>query len=137
MLTSSNPPVGAIAYGRSGIGSIITALETDRVILRVPDGTLKRVPMSAIARWEMPDPPSKASPTIQKGDHVRYIRLPTVRHFGHTPPPPDTQKHLGNLPGLHDLNVLEVDSPRARIRNSRWHELISHWVLIEDLEVIE
>jgi hypothetical protein len=51
----SSPPVGAIAFGRSGNSGIITALEADRIVLRCPDG-VKRVPLEAIARWEMPKP---------------------------------------------------------------------------------
>lgn len=66
MLTSSKPPVGAIAFGRSGIGHIITALEADRVVLRCPDG-LKRVPLGAVIRWELPPEPRP----IQVGDRVR------------------------------------------------------------------
>lgn len=53
---SSSPPIGAIAYGRLGIGYPITALEAERVILKTPAG-LKRVPIEAITRWEHPTAP--------------------------------------------------------------------------------
>jgi hypothetical protein len=54
MPTISEPPVGAIAYGRSGVPCIVTALESERVVLRCPDGASLRVPLTAIARWELP-----------------------------------------------------------------------------------
>ena len=53
MPTISNPPVGAVAYGRSGVGHVIAALKADRVILKTSDG-LKRVPLEAVVRWELP-----------------------------------------------------------------------------------
>ncbi len=63
MLTISKPQVGAIAFGRSGVGHIITALEADRVVLKCSDG-LKRVPLTAVIRWELPRP-------LEVGDRVR------------------------------------------------------------------
>lgn len=59
MLMSSNPPVGAIAFGRSGVGHIIKALEANRIILKTPSG-LKRVPLDAVVRWELPAPTAPA-----------------------------------------------------------------------------
>lgn len=53
MLTISKPPVGAIAYGRSGAGYIIEALEANRIILKTSSGR-KRVPLDAVIRWELP-----------------------------------------------------------------------------------
>jgi hypothetical protein len=66
MPTNSSPPVGAIAFGRSGVGCIIEALEANRVILKTPNG-LKRVPFDAIIRWELSAVPNE--PTV--GDRVK------------------------------------------------------------------
>jgi hypothetical protein len=66
MLTISKPPVGALAWGRSGVGCIIEALEANRIILKTPSG-LKRVPFDAVIRWELPAVPKP----IQIGDRVR------------------------------------------------------------------
>ena len=68
---NSNPPIGAIAYGRSGVGGIVTEVEIDRVVLRFSDG-LKRVPISAIARWELPASKVKQH-KLDLGDRVRYV----------------------------------------------------------------
>jgi hypothetical protein len=69
MLTISKPPVGAIAFGRSGVPCIVTALESERVVLRCPDGASLRVPLTAIARWELPGVPTIPTP----GDRVQLI----------------------------------------------------------------
>ena len=69
MLTISNPPVGALAYGRSGKPAVIEALEADRVLLRTPNG-LKRVPLEAVVRWELPALPKIPTP----GQRVRLKR---------------------------------------------------------------
>jgi hypothetical protein len=47
---------GAIAFGSSGIGCTVIRVEGDLVVLSCPDGLAKRVPLSAIVRWEMPQP---------------------------------------------------------------------------------
>ena len=78
-MMNSNPPIGAIAYGRSGVGGIITEIEAEayapsfgnRVVLRFPDG-LKRVPISAIVRWELPAAKVKRR-KLDLGVQVRYI----------------------------------------------------------------
>jgi hypothetical protein len=66
MPTISEPPVGAIAFGRSGVGCIIEALEANRVILKTPNG-LKRVPFDAVIHWELPAAPKV--PAV--GDRVK------------------------------------------------------------------
>jgi hypothetical protein len=83
MLTSSSPVVGAIAFGRSGTGHVIAALDADRVILKTSEG-LKRVPLAAIARWEMPAVPT----TPALGQRVRlkntvleYVVIELYDHF--------------------------------------------------------
>jgi hypothetical protein len=53
MPTSSKPPVGAIAFGKSGIGCPVTQVKGDRAVLQTPNG-VKRVPLSAIVRWQFP-----------------------------------------------------------------------------------
>jgi hypothetical protein len=70
IVKTSNPPIGAIAYGRSGIGGIITEIEADRAVLRFPDG-LKRVPIGSIVRWELPRSTVNHKPVL--GDRVRYV----------------------------------------------------------------
>jgi D-serine deaminase-like pyridoxal phosphate-dependent protein len=83
MPMSSKPPVGAIAYGRSGLSYIIEALETDQILLKTPEG-LKRVPLNAVTRWELPPAPRP----IQLGDRVRlkgtqaeYVVIELYDHF--------------------------------------------------------
>ena len=79
-MMNSNPPVGAIAYGRSGVGGIITEIEAEacapsfggRVVLKFPDGLLKRVPISAIVHWELPAARVKRR-KLDLGVQVRYI----------------------------------------------------------------
>jgi hypothetical protein len=83
MLTSSKPPVGAIAFGRSGVGHIITALEADRVVLRCPDG-LKRVPLGAVIRWELPAIPTTPIPGQRvrlKNTALEYVVIELYDHF--------------------------------------------------------
>jgi hypothetical protein len=67
---TSNIPVGAIAHSRSGNRGIVTQVESDRVVVKCPDG-LKRVPISAIVRWELPPSGSFPRP-LSLGDRVRY-----------------------------------------------------------------
>jgi hypothetical protein len=55
MLMSSDLKTGAIAIGNTGIGYPVTQIEGDRLVLKTPDG-LKRVPWSAVIRWELPPP---------------------------------------------------------------------------------
>jgi hypothetical protein len=71
MPTISKPQVGAVAFGRSGLGYIIEALEADRILLRTPSG-LKRVPLGAVIRCELP--PDSATPAIRKGCRVGKAR---------------------------------------------------------------
>jgi hypothetical protein len=49
----SSPPVGAIAFGLSGIACTVAEVQQDRVVLLCPDG-VKQVRHTAIARWELP-----------------------------------------------------------------------------------
>jgi hypothetical protein len=78
MLTSSEPPVGAIAFGKSGIGCTVTQVEGDRVVLQTPSG-LKRVPIAAIACWKMP------TQKLKPGDRVRYIGKKFAVQYGGVP----------------------------------------------------
>jgi D-serine deaminase-like pyridoxal phosphate-dependent protein len=82
MLTISKPPVGAIAYGRSGLGYIIEALEADRILLTTPSG-LKRVPLDAVIRWELPAPinPAPGQRVRLKGTHAEYMVIEIYDHF--------------------------------------------------------
>ncbi|UJB69181.1 hypothetical protein HRE53_22785 [Acaryochloris sp. 'Moss Beach'] len=67
----SSPPVGAIAYGRSGVGYPITRLEGASVVLRTKNGLL-RVPLSAIQRWKPPpQEPLEQTKPIEVGDTVQ------------------------------------------------------------------
>jgi hypothetical protein len=45
---------GATVTTHSGKAGLFERLEGDRVVVRVPDG-LKRIPLSAIAHWELPE----------------------------------------------------------------------------------
>jgi hypothetical protein len=49
--------IGARIFTHKGNSGIIEGLENERVIVRVPDGILKSIPMKAIASWEMPPSP--------------------------------------------------------------------------------
>lgn len=71
-MMSSNPPIGAIAYGRSGNACTVTQVEGDRVLLSCPAGFV-RVPRSAIVRWETPgsgQPSTPPAPQFKPGDLV-------------------------------------------------------------------
>lgn len=65
---NSSPPVGAIAYGRSGIACTVIRVEADRIVMTCPDG-IKNVPVNAIARWEMPP----MTQPFQKGDRCGWV----------------------------------------------------------------
>lgn len=65
----SSPPVGAIAYGESGIGYPISQLEGTSVVLRTSTGLL-RVPLTSIHHWELPKPLEPRQP-IDVGDKVQ------------------------------------------------------------------
>jgi hypothetical protein len=83
MLTISKPPVGVIAYGRSGAGYIIEALEADRIVLKTPSG-LKRVPFDAVIRWEPPlsPKPIEVGERVQlKGTQAEYVVIELYDHF--------------------------------------------------------
>jgi hypothetical protein len=83
MLTISRPPIGAIAFGRSGLGHIITALEADRVVLRCPDG-LMRVPLGAVIRWELPAKPKTLTPgqrVLLKNTALEFVVIDIYDHF--------------------------------------------------------
>ncbi|MBW4552607.1 MAG: hypothetical protein KME35_16090 [Aphanocapsa sp. GSE-SYN-MK-11-07L] len=56
MLTISKASIGAIAYGRSGVGYPVKEVKGDRLVLRTPNG-LKRVPWGAVIQWELPAVP--------------------------------------------------------------------------------
>jgi hypothetical protein len=66
MLTSSKPPVGAIAFGQSGVGYPVKEVEGDRLVLQTPSG-LKRVPWGAVIRWEVP---AATPPNYQPGQNI-------------------------------------------------------------------
>jgi hypothetical protein len=83
MPTISKPPVGAIAFGRSGVGHIITALEADRIVLRCPDG-LKRVPLGAVIRWELPPEPKTLTPGHRvrlKNTQAEFVVTEIYQHY--------------------------------------------------------
>lgn len=54
-MRSASPKVGAIAFGRSGIGYPVLDVESDRLILLRADGQKIRVPRSVIIRLECPN----------------------------------------------------------------------------------
>jgi hypothetical protein len=60
---SSSPPIGSIAFGRSGAGYPVIEVHADRIVLKKDDRPWAVNPV-AIARWELPRP-------IQPGDRVR------------------------------------------------------------------
>ncbi|WP_156815630.1 hypothetical protein [Pseudanabaena sp. PCC 6802] len=83
---SSSLLVGAIAFGKSGIGCPVTQVEGDRVTVLCSDGKLKRVPLNAIARWEMPGQKFKPCDrvTIAVGNPERFRhhgKVGTIRRF--------------------------------------------------------
>lgn len=50
MTTSTNPQIGARILTHKGNSGIIEQLENERVVIRVPDGSLKSIPLTAITR---------------------------------------------------------------------------------------
>lgn len=68
---NSNLSIGSIAHCRSGICGIVTKIESDRIVLRLPDG-LKRVPIESIVQWELPTSTVKPRKLVL-GDRVRYV----------------------------------------------------------------
>jgi hypothetical protein len=78
MLTSSDLPIGAIAYGKSGTACVVTQVEGDRVTVLCSDGKLKRVPVNAIARWQSPSPPPQSVRPNRPGSVWLYDPMPEV-----------------------------------------------------------
>jgi hypothetical protein len=56
-MTNINLQIGARIFTHKGNGGVVEGLENERVIIRVPDGVLKSIPLKAIASWEMPPSP--------------------------------------------------------------------------------
>jgi hypothetical protein len=54
---SFSPPVGAIAFGRSGAGYPVIGVQPDRILLK-RDGAPWAVNPVAIVRWELPPLPT-------------------------------------------------------------------------------
>lgn len=52
---NSSPPMGAIAFGKSGVGYPVIEVHPDRIVLK-KDGEPWAVNLVAIARWELPHP---------------------------------------------------------------------------------
>ena len=52
-MRSSSPPIGAIGFGKSGVGYPLVRAEGDRLVLRSPQGLI-RIPAHSIVRWEVP-----------------------------------------------------------------------------------
>jgi hypothetical protein len=76
MISSSNPPVGAIAFGKAGIGCKVIEIHPDGVTLQHPKTCkTKRIPYNAIVRWE---PPTNTTP--KPGDRVR-LRNTHIQYF--------------------------------------------------------
>jgi hypothetical protein len=114
---NSNPPIGAIAYGQSGVGGIITRYEADRVVLRLPDG-LKRVPIDAIDRWELPAPSVKLITQFQIDDRVRYTG--SNRHL--------QQQYAG------ELTIWEISKCDDGYACLKPDGRVTSWILFKDLE---
>jgi D-serine deaminase-like pyridoxal phosphate-dependent protein len=79
---NSSPPIGAIAFGKSGAGYPVIEVRPDRIVLKRADGPWAVSPM-AIVRWELPAPRP-----IQPGDRVRlkgtqaeYVVIELYQHF--------------------------------------------------------
>ncbi len=90
---SSNPPIGAIAYGRSGVACLVTEREADRLALQFPDGKVKYVTLDSVVRWQMPQP-------LKPGDRALIISTTatgTVAHFDN-----ELGIRLINIEGLYD-----------------------------------
>jgi hypothetical protein len=85
MITS--PRVGATITTHKGNIGIVEQLEDKRVIVRVPKGILKSVPLSAIARREMPQPTNRPDstwlydPMPEVGDRVVIRNLTKFRAY--------------------------------------------------------
>lgn len=93
MTTITNAAIGAVISTHKGNRGIIESLEADRVIIRVPDGQLKSIPLTAIARWELPpkqvSEPAKAPVKVLaigdrvklKGTQLTYNIIELYEHF--------------------------------------------------------
>jgi hypothetical protein len=56
---------GATVTTHSGKTGLFERLEGDRIVVRVPDG-LKRIPLTAVARWELPQSPFPVGCIVHK-----------------------------------------------------------------------
>jgi hypothetical protein len=63
---NSSPPIGAIAFGKSGAGYPVIDVHPDRIVLKRADGPWAVSPAAVIC-WELPP----ESTPIQVGDRVR------------------------------------------------------------------
>jgi hypothetical protein len=85
MTMITNPQIGATITTHKGNIGIVEQLEDRRVIIRIPEGTRKSVPLSAIARWEMPQPIDRPMPEV--GDrlwhfvHGQYVTVVLVENW--------------------------------------------------------
>ena len=68
MTTTTNPQIGSQIFTHKGNCGIVERLEDERVIIRIPDGSRKSIPLTAIARWELPAVPKTPIP----GQRVRH-----------------------------------------------------------------
>jgi hypothetical protein len=78
MTTITNPRIGARIFTHKGNSGIVEQLEDERVIIRIPDGILKSIPLTAIARWELPAIPKTPVPGQRvrlKGTDRTYILI--------------------------------------------------------------
>jgi hypothetical protein len=57
MTTITKLDVGSLCFTHRGNSGIVERLENERVIIRIPDGTLKSIPLTAIASYELPSVP--------------------------------------------------------------------------------
>lgn len=125
-MMNTNPPIGAIAYGRSGVAGIVTDIESDRVVLRFPDGQKKRVPVAAIARWELPAPkvifPAvvQVIPQSRSPKHYQMLRGDRVKNL-----------ETGEI-GI--LSIWYRDRSKAVIETD---DGISDWISVKNLELVE
>lgn len=150
MMTITNPnlPPGAVIHTHKGNIGIVQGLQDERVIIRVPEGRLKRIPLSSIARWELP---TQLPPAEDDFDQYQDLSLDTLlpNPIGtaqvHPSPlnsalkPGDRCTYYGikhrGIGGMNDLIVVEVEGTIALVKNNLWmFEPI--WIPMNELGVI-
>ena len=107
---NNNLSIGSVAYRDSGIGGTVIKIEADKVLIKYPDG-IKRLPISAIVRWESPSKSPKVHKLL-RGDRVKNLQTGEI--------------------GI--LAIWYRDRSKAVIETSGG---ISDWISVDHLKLVE